>query len=194
MKLIIDTQEHHDWIFDQISKEPKNAIITTFGLWAGILHDGRDTSEWGEEYQLQTRQILDKLQHIKTAIIVGIGEYKSCKGQKSCLDCERQYAKTILRINNHALAYPDIKWRVTSKLHIKMVIFEHQNKIEGITGGRNFTNSDWEDCTVVLDEKNCNILKDHARKLWKLSKDINDATVGEILEEQGVTMKALERL
>ena len=194
MQLLLDSKSHHDWIKEHIARKPNKVIITTFGIWAGILANGQDTQTWGNKYKLETSEILQYLSDnsIATNIIVGIGDYKSCKKDDVCLDCEKTYVESAIRLGNHAQAFPLLKWRFSTNLHIKTTLMVFGDHLQGIVGGRNFTNSNWEDCTVVLDQENCKTLLEYSVDLWRQSKNISDSEISKLLEKQGISEEILE--
>ncbi len=85
MKLFIKIEDHFQYLDQLVKKGPTKVFIASFGIYAGITYDNRDTTEWGPKYRLGTRDFLESLRGIDTHIIIGVSDYKSCKGKNvSC--------------------------------------------------------------------------------------------------------------
>jgi len=187
MKLLISNREHVDFLKSCVEQKPKSITICSLGIWAGILPDGRDMSEWGPRFKSETRALLESMREVEEVnILVGLYEYKACK-KPTCIDCERKYVLDLIRHVNHAEKFPEFKWRMTTSFHIKCALFFYNNIAKGIAGSRNFTDSSWQDVTVTLDNDDVFKLNDHIQGVWNKSKVINDNNVGEFIEEQKIT-------
>lgn len=194
MDLLLSVDEHHGWIRDHVARMPDRVLITSFGVWAGILVDGRDTQEWGSKFKLETAGILRSLEEagIESNILVGVSDYRSCKKDGVCLDCERSFVSAQLRLLAHARAFGGLRWRFTSQLHIKTVLMVFGRELVGLVGGRNFTGSDWVDCSVVLDGAGARTLLKHNASLWGVSSVVDEESVVSFLKEQGISEEAMD--
>lgn len=200
MKMFISNEDHYDFIKKCVADNPEHIFISTFGIYAGITYDGRDTAEWGENYRLDTRDILEEMQSLdNTRMLVGVADYRSCKGFSRCLDCEKQYIRNLFRLSFHAEKFPGIEWRITTDLHLKCSLFFYDvdcspEEARGVAGGRNFTNSSWADITFKLNSGQIEQLHDYCHKLWEQSKEASDDSVGEILEIQGISEDGIKEI
>lgn len=191
--MLIPTSEHNDFIMNCVAKKPKHTIISSFGVYCGITYDGRDTSEWGENYRTETRGIIDELQLLDNVrFLIGVANYKSCKYNKKCNDCEQQYIKNLIRLSFHVQHFSGIDWRMSNDLHLKCSLFFYDNncvgkKAKGIAGGRNFTDSSWADVTFVLDPGQIDELYDYTSELWDESSTISDDNIYRMLMSQGIS-------
>jgi hypothetical protein len=200
MQMFLTQSEHSGFLFDCVARRPDKVLISTFGIYAGITYSGQDTTQWGEKYRLATRDLLESLRakgkhRPKVQMMVGVAEYKGCKGEKYCKDCEIQYAKGLIRLVYHAEIFPDFEWRVSTQLHLKCAIFYYKaGPPRGVAGGRNFTDSDWADVTMELSDDQTAILAEHTIELWNNSPELNDKTIGVILDQQQISSKTIDAI
>lgn len=196
MRMFVENDDHHNFLRDCVDKNPSDVCIATFGIYAGITFDGRDTCEWGEKYQLNTRDIITDLENTATKILVGIQDYRSCKGYTTpCLHCERQYSKAMLRLLNHADMFSNIEWRMTTELHLKCCLFSYDDgQSAGVAGGRNFTDSSWVDVTFELEEGHIKELRTFFDHLWSDSLVINERSLVSVLESQRISEEGFNYL
>lgn len=197
MRLLLTLEDHFKFLHECLNAKPNFVRVATYGLWAGIMPDGRDTREWGEQYRSETREFLEALRYVpKTRMLVGNYEYKSCKGKKTvCTDCEKQYVMGLVRLINHAEKFPQFKWRISNGSHVKCVLFSYDNgDVKGVAGGRNMTDSSWADVTVELDKMSILRLEEHFDGIWKESHLLNNDRIGEIMEEQGINEKTVQSI
>jgi hypothetical protein len=168
-------------------------LISTFGIYAGFTADGQDSTGWGPKYQLDTRDLLEMMREIADVrLLVGVSEYKSCRGDIACKDCETQYVRQMVRLHSHADAFPEFRWRFTTELHLKCVLFQNGQSFAGVAGGRNFSDSKWADVTFELNKKNAVELSRFWVDLWRRSTDINNETIDEFLQKQKVSADCLD--
>lgn len=108
-------------------------------------------TEWGEKYLSGSRKFLDALADVPVVnIIIGVSEYVPCTKPEPCAGCEEKHIKQLMRVLAHAEKFKDFGWYVTSKHHLKCVLFIYGDKIKGLTGGRNLTDSQWDDMALDL--------------------------------------------
>jgi hypothetical protein len=195
MQMFVDFESHAKFLKEMIEAGPEEVVISSFGIYAGITHTSQDTTLWGEKYALESRNLLDQLREVpNTKIVIGLTEYASCMEKKRCLDCEAKYAKQVMRVSNHAVAFPELQWRMTTKLHLKCVLAFYSDSAKGVAGGRNFSDSEWTDATFELMEQQIPVLKEHALGVWDKAVVMNDANVAKLLEEQGVSDEGIAKL
>lgn len=193
MQLFLEHTDHSKFLFDRVAEVPDHTIISSFGIYAGITYNGNDTTEWGEKYRLATRDLLETMRKLPDVkMLIGVADYRSCKNKDYCRDCEINYAKGLLRLAFHAELFPEFKWRVSTQLHLKCALFFYGNEIKGVAGGRNFTDSNWADVTIELNDEYCRELAKHTIDLWKSSPKLNDDAVAQILDDQGISKKTLQ--
>ncbi len=197
MRLLLSLEDHFQFLNECVDAKPEKVCIATYGLYAGVMPDGRDSRDWGEKYRSETRELLERMRGIKDVrILVGNYEYKSCKGKTTpCDDCERNYVLGLVRLINHAEIFPEFKWRTSNGSHTKCAIFTYPgNELKGVTGGRNFTDSSWTDATVELDKMSNIRLFEHYIGVWKQAKLLNNDRISEIMEEQGISEKTVKKI
>lgn len=198
MRLLLTLGDHFKFLNECLRLRPTTARIATFGLWAGITPSGADTREWGEKYRSETREFLETMRRVpKVNMLVGNYEYKSCKGKNTaCYDCEKQYVMGLIRLINHAEAFPEFKWRIATGSHVKCALFlygdEEEPEVKGIVGGRNMTDSSWADVTVELDKMSILRLENHFDTIWKSAHLLNSDRIGTIMEEQGISQETVD--
>lgn len=193
MELMIDPDSHIKWLSDRVDEQPTSVIITSFGLYAGISYAGQDMTEIGWKFRSRTRDLMEKMRSLPNVkFLIGTSRYKSCKGRTQCLDCEKQYSKEIIRLSHHVQFFPEFKWKAASDIHMKACIFIYGDRCKGISGGRNFTDSDWFDCTFELTEPNIKTLLKHITPIWNSSKFLDDSAMESILEEQGISKEGFD--
>lgn len=177
MPVTFDLDEHYRMIGRMISKRPTHVFISTFGLYAGILDTGQDITLVGDKFKTKCKDILDLLARlkVKTNIIVGIAEYKSCNKEAPCQSCQDNYARGLIRLANHADHWPEFSWKFSMACHLKCIICMNNDtgEIYGISGGRNFTNSTWIDSTIELSSDDCKAYLTLFNSLWKQSESVS---------------------
>jgi len=193
MKMFLDIKQHNKFLQKCVAKKPKRVFISTFGTYLGITYDGRDTTEWGDDYRLATRDIVESMRKLPDVnILVGVANYRSCGDRTACLDCEKKYVRTLLRHVNHAEFFPEFNWKMTTELHLKSAIFEYSSGVIGVTGGRNFTDSSWTDVSFVVGEADVAQIDKLAKPIWNEAYDITDTNAGKIFEEQKISQQGFE--
>ncbi len=201
MRLLIEPESHYNYLDQCVQASPLTVKIATCNLFAGILPDGRDTTEWqGEQYRSRTREFLEAMRPIggvgTVKILMGLYEYKSCKGKDfDCHSCERKYIKDLIRLINHAEKFPEFKWRIRTHSHAKYSLFTYlDGSVKGVAGGRNLTDSTFVDITVELDKMSVLRLDEHFDELWGSAHLLNSDRIGVIMDEQGISEKAVKLL
>lgn len=195
MQMFLEPADHSKFLFDRVADNPQKILISSFGIYAGITYSGQDTTEWGDKFRLATRDLLETMRKIDDVrMLIGVADYRGCKGERYCKDCELQYVKTLIRLAYHAELFPELQWRVSTQLHLKCAIFYYEDDVRGIAGGRNFTDSSWADVTFELTAKQARELAKHTIELWDNSPELNDAAIEKILESQQISPKTMECL
>jgi len=195
MKLFLDHADHSRFLFDRVAEKPDQILVSSFGIYAGISFSGQDTTTWGEKYRLATRDLLEIMRTLPDVkILIGVAEYRSCKYNAYCRDCEITYAKSLLRLAFHAELFSEFEWRVSTQLHLKCALFYYGDVIKGVAGGRNLTDSNWADVTIELSPKYATELAQHTMKLWNASAVLNDDAISEILKSQNISDKTMDAI
>lgn len=188
MEMFIDYVDHAEYLAGLVEDKPKHVLIASFGLYCGITYDGRDTTQWGEKYQLETRDLMESMRELPDVrFLIGVADYRSCKDKVACIDCERQYCKQLIRLTNSANLFPEFSWRVTTQLHLKCALFFWTSKARGVAGGRNFSDSSWTDCTFTLNVSQIKTMYEHANNAWQEAREISDETIAAIFAEQHIS-------
>lgn len=199
MRLFLTNEDHFKYLRECVEDKPRLVNIATYGIWAGITADGRDTRDWGEKYRSESREFLESMRatcgHVR--ILVGLYEYKSCKGKTTaCQDCERKYVMDLFRLMNHAEIFPTFKWKVSNQSHAKCTILHYHDGApsRAIAGGRNLTDSSWADVTVELDKMSTIRLDEHFMKMWDSGTTLTPDKISKIIEDQGISKKTMDNL
>jgi len=195
MNLFLTNEEHFGFINKCLDENPKKVLISTFGIWAGFTHDGQDSATWKNKAKTNTRLVLDRMHDVPSVqMLISMGPYKSCKGKEQCLACEAQYAKSVFRLIEHEKAYPNFRWRMTFSSHLKCMLFFYPSKCVGISGGRNFTDSEWADLSFEIDQDNILKIGTHVVGIWKTATPITNDAMSGVLESQGISMDGIKLL
>jgi hypothetical protein len=197
MRIFFNIDDHYTFIEDCIAARPERVTITTYGLFAGILSDGRDMNEWGPKYKVHTRKLLEDMRNIPDVrILTGVYSLKSCKGKTKCTNCEKQWVMDLFRLVNHADKFPEFKWRFQQNFHLKSMLFSYSEDtpapIRCIVGGRNFNNSSWVDATVELDKMSSLMLEKETDKAWLAGTSLTMANIEKLVDEAQVSNEALQ--
>jgi hypothetical protein len=194
MQMFLDNSTHSQFLLECVEENPQNVLFSSYGLYAGITYDDRDTNDFGDQYITDTMKILNALQNIakngsKVRFLVGVSSYMSCKGKMACVDCEKKYARSLIRLMNHVDRFPEINWKITTDFHMKAYLFFYKDKVKGVSGGRNFTDSDWSDVTFELGNDQIKNLYRHVQEAWDAARPAIDDTVAVIADNQGISEK-----
>jgi hypothetical protein len=196
MRMLLSADDHFAFLQECVAAKPTKVVIASYGLYAGILPDGRDVCTWGEKYKSQTRDLLEAMRGLPSVqLLIGLYEYKSCKGTVPCTDCERLYVLNLVRHMNHAEKFPEFNWRVTTQSHVKCTIFTYPNDhLKGVAGSRNFTDSTWAEVTIELDKMSILRLEEHINAIWTTAKILTDEVLSEIMEKEGISQAAINKV
>jgi hypothetical protein len=148
MKILSDWEDYLEFANSMLDKGPKFLCISSFGFYANITSEDKDTSEWGEKYTNTVRKIVDRAIEMKipTSILVGVS-FNECK--PGCTDCRRTNIKKHNYLAHHKKRFKEkgVKIKMVTKHHMKMFLTDTQ----AIIGGMNFTESNWFDMSVGMD-------------------------------------------
>lgn len=190
--MFLNLDEYYNYINSLLDKKPGEVLISTYGIYCGILDDGTDVTTFGSKYDKQSKQLCDRLREekIKTSILVGVYSYRSCKGDFPCENCEKSYAKGMRRLLAHSIHWPEFKWRFSPNCHLKMFLANYKNSSEAVSGGRNMTDSEWADASFPIHDPASNKrLAIYFLNTWKESKVINEDNIAVELVRQINTVK-----
>ena len=182
-KLLLTIEDHYSHLNYCLSSQPDQIIIASYGLYAGITFDNRDTAEWGEQFRLYTRNFLNNLAGRDVYILIGVPTYKSCRGKSfRCKHCENEYIKQLTRLLNHKKKFKDFKWKISESSHAKCVIFKKGHKYNGVAGGRNLNDSCYLDASFTIDNRPSKSLYKHIKDIWAKSHILNEKSLNLMLE------------
>ena len=158
MRVLAELHEYYDYVESLITEDIESAFISSYGIYAGIAHDGRDLNALGPTYQTRTKALLDKLCAVPNVnIVIGIASYHGCGKNVPCYHCQYNYYKSLLRLLNHKEQFPNFNWRIAEDNHLKCIAFIYNNngvrRYSGVAGGRNLNDSNWIDCAFAIDEE-----------------------------------------
>jgi hypothetical protein len=182
MGRIITSSEEHYKALAEISKKADRCEISTFGIYTGIVSDGRDMTEFGGKYGNLAHQFLDLLEGFDVKVLIGMPALIYCdKDDKKCKNCEIKFISYLERINHTAKHWKDYDWRIVDDMHMKYIGFYKGNKpVGGISGGRNLSDSQWDDVSIILTKKEVEFFHDHFGKIFSRSAAITDNAINKI--------------
>lgn len=150
MRLFTTINEYYSAITEAAKEiQPKEAYISTFSLYAGVTDKGLDTRKiYG--YPNKTADFLDKLarNNVKTNIVVGLPETSICFD--GCENCITKWNKTISRYEKTRDNWPDFNWVFINGNHTKFIVLVNSDQYRVFSGGRNLSESSWDDLTFRL--------------------------------------------
>lgn len=181
--VFITWEQHLEYLKKLTTENPQRVAIATFNVYAGVLHDGADVTEWGEKYSNDAHQLLDLIKPVKDVrILVGMPPLILCK--KGCMECIEKHYKWSMRLDQHAQKWPKFQWKYAEDFHLKCYLFDYGTTIKGVIGGRNLSPSNWVDVTIALDNSRCKVLMALFDKVWKIALDVNDENMKDTISAQ----------
>ncbi len=196
MEIFYDIKQHYGHLIAEAAKKPKSAIVTSYGIYAGITQDGRDSTEWGDKYHLYSRDFLESLAEVPDVrIIIGLPDYRSCKGRSKCEDCETNYVASLIKIYNHADKFSQYKWRMSDTSHIKCAIFINVgSNISAVVGGRNLNDSIWTDASYTIEGQVASDLCVKVLNFYKQCSPLTLESLDEVIQAKGISQSTLEKM
>jgi len=168
-------------------------LISTYGIYAGITHYGQDLNGQSSKYTAYAKEFLDSLIGVsKVNIVVGLYPYSSCKGTVRCVYCESRYVRGLLRLSSHKDHFSSFKWRVKPNNHLKSVLAIKDNSFEGIVGGRNLSDSNWNDLTFRLEPEDAKEVFKMVIPIWKEAEDLTDDILNSLLDRYEISKHSME--
>lgn len=181
--MFLTLDEHCEFLKSQIALKPVSVRISTFGLYAGILDDGRDTAEWGKRYISKTRGVIDAMSEVQDVrILLGIPAFFSCKGALHCEDCKTKYLKQLRRHVRHQRKWSQFDWRFSRESHLKSYLFFFKDRVTGVAGGRNLVDSEWTDVTFPLDKQQISRILPMIDAEWATAQPLNAETMKTVVD------------
>lgn len=182
--MLLDTPEKYYKTIELLAKKFDNGIITSFGLFCGILHN----YDYSARIPSKDRDFLNSVaNHKNLTVIIGTGDYNSPSKEKGCDHCLLAYAKRMIRIEKHRELFPNIKWKIINNLHSKVAIFWDDNSKISVVGSRNFTGSENMEMSILVKDKETNDeLYDYCNNLLNVAKNVDLDTMIKIsVDETG---------
>ena len=171
-------EEHNARLQELVLEGPKDLTIISYGLYAGVLDDGRDAHSWGKKFASNTHLFLDSLKDIPTTITVGLPPPSNCTGKAgSCPHCQEKYLKGLRRLWWHNQTWPSITWKVCLESHMKAWVFSYRRKTIALVGGRNLTDSSWHDFTMEVVGEKAEQIKKHCDEYAEKCGNMNGETL-----------------
>lgn len=163
--LYFDDKKFWADVLEEVEKpDTESLIISSFGCYVGISDKGVNTQQqYG--FDLTMQRILNNSTHLKKLVVLfSEAEPNSCT--PDCPHCAAKQEKRDNRMEQHVKHWPSVSWYATSAHHLKAVIVTKTDKrLVAWTGGRNFTTSNWTDCSFRLGDEDAQSLKDHVLEL-----------------------------
>ena len=181
--IFTDNDSYFDVIQDMINQNPHSVFISSFGLYAGITTNSTIITK----YQNKPRDILNILRdrNINTFIMIGVQKFFQCK--ENCDDCKKKFVNDMIRLLCHVENWPMFKWKFLYGNHLKCFLSMYDDDfVDGVSGGRNFSNSDWLDVSLSLSGDEANELSVMFLENWKTAFDINEYNINKFINDNGV--------
>lgn len=182
--MLLDTPDKYYKALTLLAAKFDHGIITSFGLFCGILHD----YDFSSRIPSRDRDFLNSVaNHKNLTVVIGTADYFSPGKNKGCDDCVLSYTKRMIRIEKHRELFPNIKWKILSKLHSKVAVFWNEDNKVAIIGSRNFTGSEnMEMSILVKDQDTTNELHNYCNYLVGISTNVDlDIMIKTTIEETG---------
>lgn len=199
MPILLNTDDYFDHLIGMLDViKPKTITIASYGFFVGIMPDGRDLITW-QKFKSRARNFLELIinsnSNIEINILVGLYSYKSCRKDKLCVDCEKQYLSDLIRHVTHAEKFPQCNWRVSDSSHIKCVIMENSDNLHVVTGSRNFSDSDWTDVSLDVNAAADAVkIRDFIYDEWNNAKILNNDSVAYYLSKNNISQQTIDLL
>lgn len=200
MEILYDIKQHYNYLIAEVAKKPRSVIIMSYGIYAGITQDGRDSTEWGDKYHLYSRDFLESLADVPDVrVVIGLPDFKSCKGKLPCEDCEVNYVASLIKTYNHAEKFSSFKWRISTASHLKCALFIFEDEtsdttITGVIGGRNLNDSTWIDASYTIDGKNAINLCKKVLGYYKQCDAMTYDTINNVLMTKGIQQSTITKM
>ena len=135
MKLLKNEKELFDEVILQ-AESSKNILISTFGLWAGIMSSGYEV-----KFDIASKKALEVLSDKDTKFIIGKPVYMPCV-KAGCSHCKAKFEEQTARIATTMETFGITKYKIVDGYHAKYYLFDNGTSI---IGGMNFSSSSWTD-------------------------------------------------
>lgn len=156
---LFTVEKYYERLMHESSKKPDRVFISSFGLNVGLYR--KETGEFFSKNSM-TRNFLDSLRNVKKVdILIGFPDQRRGEAFKD-FSYRRAMFKRALSL------WPDYNWKVSETSHLKCVGFEKRGDLYCIvTGGRNLTDSTFDDLSVVIPRRQRPAVKKYFYKFFK---------------------------
>lgn len=176
---ILPTNEDYFNKLHELSDKSDSICLCTYGIYAGIMPDGRDLSR---RYQNMVHEFFDSIIDKRVVIVVGLYPFMPCCD--NCTDCIESHVKNLLRLLCTAEKWPSFKWMFSETMHAKYCLFSNKNQFNGaIVGSRNLSDSQYADVSFYSDDSKLKNLYAHFRQLCLDSKDVTSDNISPIIDK-----------
>lgn len=199
MLIFRDINEHYNYLDSLIKLKPDTVVITSFGLYSGIMHNGFDLNEV-PRYKTRTKEMLDSLKDVPSVnILIGLSPYRSCSGTLKCLHCQISYVKTLFRLLANLDNYPNFKWRIVENSHAKVTLFSYnvgggKYEFKGVIGGRNLNDSNWKDFSMSIEGEPVKSLYRESLMMIKDSTKLSNSAIEKLIDKYEIEPRVMEML
>lgn len=180
--VIIDSEAEHWSKCSFFAERADEILVSTYGVYASILADGRIPATWGAKYHNPAYEFLNQCRGRNTTILVGVADYFTCHDDKSdCEHCVAKHQKTSVRHMKHVEHWKEFTWKFVRENHFKLVAFRSGDNWIAIIGGRNFSGSDWFDCSYMVSGSAAKSMVSVFQQTWEACEpaDLSIPTVSE---------------
>lgn len=177
--------QHCDYMIKMASAKPDKVLISSFGIYAGIMPNGDDIHLKSEKYHNRIHDVFDSLVEVPSVqVLVGVPSYIECIDY--CSHCAEKYIRNMIRTHMHSKRW-NYSWKFSTELHLKCSVYIWKNLKRAIVGGRNMTNSSFADLSMLVkDEQVIDNIIEMYNTLWNESLDINQSNIDDLIIKQDV--------
>lgn len=174
---IIQTNEEYFKKINSLLEDGLKVYIASFGIYAGVLEDGRYTNEWGRDYRNEVGLLFDRLSEFDCDTTIKIGKpwkqecplfdktfiAKDSYGIDKEVGCsaKEKNRKWFGRYDHVVERWPKINFMLLNNSHVKLILIEGWHCI---FGGRNLSDSNSHDLSFYSKDKT---LFKKLKKVWK---------------------------
>jgi hypothetical protein len=145
-----ENEDFNNRLVELAKEKPTSVLIGSYSIYAGILKDGRDTTEWDDaKYGNLIHEFLDELDrnNCDTKILIGVPHFPTC--YKGCPNCRYKKVSLLKRLYFTAKKWDNFDWKFHDSSHLKCVLFSFEDgRRVSVMGGRNLSCSTWEDFSL----------------------------------------------
>jgi len=196
MKIFETAEDHYSYLGTLVAEKPQFALISSYGIYAGITHEGANLNLIKGRETLSDK-FLNSLQGVqKVCILVGVNKFLNCNGFVPCQHCQRTYYRYLLRLLSHKEHYTQFLWRASQCSHAKCSLFVYKKDgvtyYKGVIGGRNLNDSNWLDYSFSIEGEDAASLLKKVLLQYNLADKLSPAYLNGLAREHNIDSNVIE--